>query len=246
MLKAEAAALLGWWREAGVDALVAPSPASWRTPPAEQPAVPKPAVAAGTAPASPAPAAPDATFARMATLAELQSWVATNAPQAILGDGNPAAGLMLMGEGPSRRDLATGVPFSGPSGQFLDRMLAAIGLDRHKACLGILAPRRRIPGPVPEDDIQADLALTLAHIRLVRPKVLLLMGGAATRTLTGRKEPISKLRGTWLAPVAPELAAIPALATFNPAYLLRRPIDKRLAWDDLLALRDRLREEGIA
>ena len=160
-------------------------------------------------------------------------------PNAPIADGNPASGIMIMGESPSVEDLRTGRPFTGPAGMLLDQMLAAIGLDRGGCYISLLTPRRRIAGAPPPEAIAADLALTRAHIRLAAPRLLLLLGATPSQTLTGMPEAISALRGRWLAHDTGS-EVIPALATFNPAYLLRRTEAKRDAWADLLAFKRRM------
>jgi DNA polymerase len=169
-------------------------------------------------------------------LADLVAWVEATTPGAVLADGNPDAGILILGESPSAEDLRTGRPFTGPAGQLLDRMLAAIGLDRTGCYITLLCPRRRIPGPPDPQDIDRDLPLTRAHIRLAAPRAVLLLGGTPTQALTASTTPISKLRGQPLALDA-DGHRPSALATFNPAYLLRRPADKAHAWADLLAFR---------
>jgi DNA polymerase len=146
---------------------------------------------------------------------------------------------MILGEAPSADDLRTGRPFSGPAGQFLDRMLAAIGLDRSGCRIALLCPRKPTPGTPSPDEIAADLALTRAHIRLAAPRHILLLGANPVQALTGNATPITRVRGSWLQ-VDAGAGPVPALATFNPAYLLRRPEEKARAWADLLALKHRL------
>jgi DNA polymerase len=230
--RAAAKALLDWWALAGADVAVADEPAPWFAPEA---------LAAAAVPARPSPATSvPSGFASVTSLAELQRRVLAEVPGAPFADGNPAAGLMILGESPSAEDLRTGRPFSGPAGQFLDRMLAAIAIDRTGAYVALLCPRKRRPGPPGPDDIAADLALTLAHIRLAAPRLLLLLGGNPTAALTGNVLPISRVRGQWLEVDAGDGKPVPALATFNPAYLLRRPEEKARAWADLLALKHRM------
>lgn len=241
----EAAALLVWWREAGVDTLVSDTPTSWLDIP-EEVLVPSPAIVAETPRSKLAKEAPIAQpkskedFSSFESLAALADYVQKTWPNTPFADGQAESGLMILGEGPSAEDLRQGRPFTGPAGLFLDRMLRAIGRDRSSAYISLIAPRRRIPGPVPEDAIAADLALTRAHIRLAKPKVLLLLGGPAVQTLTGNKSPISKIRGEWLPLIHPELQSIQAVATYNPAYLLRRPEAKAQSWADLLELKSKL------
>ena len=230
-----AAALLTWWRDAGADWPVAVAPQPWTT--RRSPEV-------RPAPTAPAPSrvgpAPHVAPLRFAALADLVAHVAATSPGAPLADGNPDSGLMILGEAPSAEDLRTGRPFSGPAGALLDRMLAAIGLDRTHAYVTLLAPRLGVPGPPPVEAVAADLPLTLEHIRLVRPRRLLLLGNIPTQALTGEVTPISRMRGRFL-DIRPAGAEVRALPTFNPAYLLRQPAAKRDAWHDLLLLKRELR-----
>jgi DNA polymerase len=117
-------------------------------------------------------------------------------------------------------------------------MLAAIDLDRSACYITLIAPRQRVAGPAPAQSIAADRALTAAHLRLARPRLLLLLGQSAAIEIGGTTGAIGSLRGQWVD--APGLG-MPALASFNPAYLLRRPEQKARAWVDLLALRARMR-----
>jgi DNA polymerase len=251
-------ALLHWWKLAGVDTLVADEPQTWLHPAAGPPAasadvaVPdrheQPAAAPRTRPvAPPAPTRPDPVWDSLDTLEALVQRVKAENPRAPLADGNPASGLMIIGEAPSAEDLQTGRPFSGPAGQFLDRMLAAIGIDRTSAYIALLCPRKPTAGAPGPDEIAADLALARAHIRLAAPRLILLLGAIPVQVLTGNQTAISRVRGTWLS-VDPgtglhggaQGCPIPALATFNPAYLLRQRGEKAHAWADLLALKHRL------
>ena len=160
----------------------------------------------------------------------------------VFNDGNPEAGLMLIGEAPGAEEDRIGKPFVGPSGQLLDRMLASIGLDRGGYLITNLIPWRP-PGNRSPTDAEVALCLPFLHrqIALVQPRLLLLLGGLAAKALMGTSAGITRLRGTWREIEIPGLAApLPALATYHPAYLLRSPGAKRLAWADLIALRRRL------
>lgn len=227
---AAARMLIDWWAGAGADVALAEQPTSWFAP--RQ-------LAAAAVPAQPAPAPHADGFASVTSLEELRRRVLAEVPNAPFSDGDPASRLMLIGESPSAEDLRSGRPFSGPAGQFLDRMLAAIGLDRAGAYVALLCPRRRVAGPPGPDDIAADLALARAHIRLAAPRLILLLGANPVQALTGSALAISRVRGQWLS-VDAGAGAVPALATFNPAYLLRRPEEKARAWADLLALKHRM------
>lgn len=241
------AALLDWWKLAGVDALAGDAPRAWLSaapdlPVAIEPAIAEPSATQGRPePRSAAvrPAADTVDWDSFTSLEALLAAVRADNPRAPIADGAADSGLMLLGEAPSAEDLRSGRPFTGPAGQLLDRMLAAIGRDRRSAYVSLLCPRRRVPGPPPPDAIGADLALTRAHIRLAAPRLVLLLGANPVQALTGVDDPISRVRGTWLNLDA-GAGTVPALATFNPAYLLRRPEEKAKAWDDLLALRRRL------
>lgn len=249
---ADITALARWWQLAGVDVLVDDVPHPWAdaTIPLSDPlpevestlsdATPSELSARQQASASQTvPQAEPATdWDKIATLAELRTRVLAEYPSAPFADGNAQSGLMIMGDYPSAADLETGRPFSGPAGRFLDRMLAAIGLDRSGCYISLLTVRRNVPGRPPPEAMAADLALARAHVRLVAPRLLLLLGASPVRELGGMREPIGRIRGTWL-DVRLGDQVIPALASYNPAYLLRRPAEKAAAWADLLAFKRR-------
>ncbi|MCU0832306.1 MAG: uracil-DNA glycosylase [Rhizobiaceae bacterium] len=163
------------------------------------------------------------------------------ATQLVFADGNPAARIMLVGEAPGRDEDIQGKPFVGKSGQLLDRMLAAIGLDRTSVYIANTVPWRP-PGnrtPTPEETAEC-LPFIRRQIELAGPDVLVLVGGQAAKAMLGTATGILQLRGTWVgAEVAPGLR-LPALPTLHPAYLLRQPAHKRLAWADLLSLKRRI------
>lgn len=251
--RAEAArALLDWWAVAGVDTAVRARPMPWLGPGKQAPterAVPRERASSGSARERPAAALREATrpaepatpsrwqgLDRFGTLDALHAHVRSLVPRAPLLDGVATSGVLVIGDSPSASDLESGRPFSGPAGQLLDRMLAAIGLDRSCCGIALLTPCRPLPGPASPEDIAADLPLTLAQLRLLRPRHVLLLGATATQALARTDEAISRVRGRPLE-VAAEGLRVPALATFNPGYLLRRPEDKALAWADLLAFR---------
>lgn len=164
------------------------------------------------------------------------------ATNTVFADGNPKAPLMFVGEAPGADEDLRGLPFVGKAGQLLDRMLAAIGLNREQAYITNILfwrpPGNRQPT---SGEIAACLPFVERHIELVSPEVLVLLGGTAAKTLLARSEGIMRLRGRWFDYSTPGLARpVPALATFHPAYLLRSPGQKRQAWQDFLALKDRL------
>lgn len=160
----------------------------------------------------------------------------------VFADGNPQARLMFVGEAPGREEDETGLPFVGRSGHLLDRMLAAIGLDRKEAYIANVVPWRppgnRTPTPQETEICKPFIA---RQIELVDPDVLVFLGGASAAALTGAKEGILRLRGRWL-DYATAKRPIRAIATLHPAYLLRQPLQKRVAWRDLQAIRKALAE----
>ncbi len=165
--------------------------------------------------------------------------LSATATNLVFADGNPASGLMLIGEGPGAEEDRAGKPFVGPSGQLLARMLASIGLDRSNYLITNLIPWRPPGNRNPTDsEVQLCLPFLLRHIALVRPKRLVLIGALSSRALLGGTAGITKLRGKWASAVIPGLPGpIPALPVLHPAYLLRSPGAKREAWADLLLLR---------
>jgi DNA polymerase len=165
--------------------------------------------------------------------------LAATATNLVLTDGNPDAGLMFIGEGPGAEEDRVGKPFVGPSGQFLDRMLASIGLDRSRFLITNLIPWRP-PGNRNPTDSEVLICLPFLHrqIALVRPRRLVVLGNLVTSALLADQSGIRRLRGKWRDVTIPgHDGPIPALPMFHPAYLLRMPGAKRDAWADLILLR---------
>ena len=216
------------------------------------------------APAQPAPAARASTFGRSAaaapdeaagdardlarTAASLDALEALlarfescplrfTAKNLVFADGNPEARVMFVGEAPGADEDRVGKPFMGRSGQLLDRMMAAIGLDRTNAYVGNVVPWRP-PGnrsPTPQE-IAICKPFIERQIALADPDILVCLGGVATQALAGTKDGILKSRGRFF-PYRTGTREIRLLATLHPAYLLRQPLQKRLAWRDFRALR---------
>jgi DNA polymerase len=162
------------------------------------------------------------------------------ATQLVFADGADDARIMLVGEAPGAEEDRVGRPFVGPAGQLLDRMLASIGLDRGRVRIVNVVPWRP-PGNRTPSEIEMAQCLPFLHrhIALIRPDLLVLLGGVAVRAMIGGRDGITRVRGRWRQLEIPGLAdPVPTLPTYHPAYLLRQPAQKRLAWADLLALRE--------
>jgi DNA polymerase len=164
----------------------------------------------------------------------------------VFGDGNAHAPVMFVGEAPGADEDREGRPFVGVSGQLLDRMIAAIGLDRTGAYISNILPWRPPGNRKPTSaEVTVCVPFIRRHIELVAPKVLVLVGGTAASALLERSEGITRLRGRWL--TCPGLGEdLATLAIFHPAYLLRQPALKAQAWRDLLAIKARMAETANA
>lgn len=161
----------------------------------------------------------------------------------VFADGNPAARVMIIGEGPGREEDQQGLPFVGPAGRLLDQMFAAIGLARNSPAaetalyITNTVPWRPLGNREPTGEELAMLHPFLArHVELAAPDLLVLMGNVACQSVLGKRGIVS-LRGTWT-----EALGRPVLPMLHPAYLLRTPEAKREAWGDLLSLRARLKD----
>ncbi len=201
------------------------------------------------------PASPDAAalaardiVEKIASLEELRAALdkfegcalRATATQLVFADGNPQARVMFVGEAPGRDEDIEGLPFVGRSGKLLDRMLAAIGLDRTQVYIANIIPWRP-PGnrtPTPQESAIC-LPFVRKQIELVNPDVLVCLGGPSATTLLGMKDGITKTRGRWFS-FNTGTREIRAMPTFHPAFLLRSPLQKRLAWRDFLAVKKAL------
>jgi uracil-DNA glycosylase family 4 len=166
------------------------------------------------------------------------------ATQLVFADGNPQARVMFVGEAPGRDEDLAGLPFVGRSGKLLDRMLAAIGLDRTSSYIANIIPWRP-PGnrtPTPQES-QICLPFIARQIELANPDVLVCMGGPSSQALLGFTDGIRRTRGRWIT-FNTGTREIRAIATFHPAYLLRSPLEKRHAWRDFLAIKQALARNG--
>src|SRR3977135_4495376 len=255
--------LLAFYLEAGVDCAltdeplnrladpdIAPAPAKAEPREAVAPRafMPPPAVAAPRADAILAPEAAIISAREAArtapTLEALRALLENfdgcalkhTATRLVFADGNPQSGIMFVGEAPGRDEDIEGLPFVGRSGKLLDRMIAAIGLDRSKAYIANVIPWRP-PGnrtPTPQET-QICLPFIQRQIELVNPDVLVTLGNPSTQTLLQTRDGIMKTRGKWF-DYDTGTRTIRAIATFHPAYLLRSPSYKRMSWQDLRAI----------
>lgn len=156
----------------------------------------------------------------------------------VLGEGDPRAALMFVGEGPGQQEDRTGRPFVGPAGQLLDKMLAAISLTREQAYICNVVKCRPPNNRVPEaDEREACMGYLRAQTALVQPKVIVCLGSTPARALLGDDVRITRDRGVWHL-----RRGVWFLATFHPAALLRDEAKKRPAWEDFQAIRDKLLE----
>ena len=259
-----AESLLAFWADAGVDAMLLDAPVdrieAGRVLPPQRPApiaapVPVSRLGAGQADVSGAVAEAQARAAAAADLDALLAGIAAfegcplrfegAATQAVIYRGDPAAPLIVIGEGPGADEDAQGAPFVGRAGKLLDRMLAAAGLEGRVLITNTVfwrPPGNRTPTPA-EQAICAPFLERL--IALVQPRMLLLVGGASAKSLLKRDEGILSLRGRWLEWRSADGAMeLPALPTLHPAFLLRQPGAKKRAWSDLLTLTERLDRPG--
>lgn len=162
----------------------------------------------------------------------------------VFGEGALNPPVMLIGEAPGEEEDRTGRPFVGRAGLLLEKMLASIGLERSQVYITNTLPWRPPGNRTPKtEEIAACLPFLLRHIELVKPKTLLLMGGPAAKSLLGRDESVTRLRGKWWDYKSEGLEAnLPALVTYHPAYLLRTPSQKRESWADLRRLKSKFDE----
>jgi uracil-DNA glycosylase len=157
----------------------------------------------------------------------------------VFGRGNPAARIVFIGEAPGAEEDLQGAPFVGPSGRLLDRMLDSIGLTSNDVFISNTVfwrpPGNRSPT---SSETAACMPFLQRMLELIDPDVLVALGGPAAAVLLGRAESVGKLRGRWFPYQSPGLSRpATATATFHPAYLLRSPAQKRLAWRDFLAIK---------
>ena len=162
-----------------------------------------------------------------------------SATNIVFADGNPKAKIMLIGEGPGSNEDQEGLPFVGRAGALLDKMLASIDLDRKKVYITNVVnyrpPKNRRPT---EEEIDRYLPYLKKHIEIINPKILVLLGSTALNALIGNEVVISKARGQWIEKKFGECKTS-VIVTFHPAFLMRQPAQKKMAWIDLKMIRDK-------
>jgi len=254
---------LNWLIEAGADEAIADEPVNRlvaKAAPAAPAAAPRPAPDRASVRAAPAPVAGDmigdaqAAAASATSLAELKAALEAfdgcalkrTATNTVFADGMPQGGIMLIGEAPGRDEDRIGKPFVGRAGQLLDKMLASIGLDRSSNAyitnvINWRPPDNRDPTP---EEAASCLPFLRRHIELADPQLIILLGAVAARHVVGISDGIMKLRGRWLE-YRVGSSMVPLMPTLHPAYLLRQPAHKKLAWRDLQAVRDKMQALGL-
>ncbi|HYH46944.1 MAG TPA: uracil-DNA glycosylase [Thermoanaerobaculia bacterium] len=155
----------------------------------------------------------------------------------VFGSGDPAADLMFIGEGPGAEEDRQGLPFVGPAGELLTKIIQAMDLTRDQVYIANVV-KCRPPGnrdPQPEE-VAACRGYLERQIDLVKPRVIVALGKTAAQALLGNESPVGRMRGQWFA-----ARGVPTLVTYHPAALLRNPALKRPTWDDMQQVRDHLR-----
>jgi uracil-DNA glycosylase family 4 len=249
---ADAASVLQWWSDAGVDVMIDETPHDWlRARPEtavaapvvaeERMAAPEPASTPAPAPAArePEPALPD-------QLPLFRAWLAENdrvplaAPSVprVCPSGDPASGLIILADMPSGEDCASGTLISGEAGRLFDRMLAAIGRSRETVYLAALSCLRSPDGRLSTEIARSCAELARHHVGLVQPKALLLLGDSVSKALLGL--PMAQSRGRWHE-IPVYGGTVRAMVTLPPAYLLGQSAHKALAWGDLQMLLDEVK-----
>ena len=269
--KAELATILRFYADAGLDFPVEEAPRNWLDlPDAIQPTVRVQPASQGNATPSKAISAQarsslavpdDAALAQAREAARLAADLQVlkqqleafdgcslkfTAKNLVFSDGNPQARIMLIGEAPGRDEDIEGRPFVGKAGQLLDRMLAAIGMDRtHVYIANVIywrPPGNRTPTPMETEICRPFIERQIA---LADPDILVFLGGVSAKNFLPGQDGILRLRGHWHEWTIPDGRTVPALPMLHPAYLLRQPAQKKLAWRDLLSLKAKAKELGL-
>ncbi|MFL6857757.1 MAG: uracil-DNA glycosylase [Allosphingosinicella sp.] len=232
---AEAASLLQWWSDAGVDVTLGEAPRDWLKPDAK-----REAAAPAAAPVPAGEALPDQLPLFRAWLAESDAlpFAAPAAPR-VCPAGDPASGLMIVTDMPTGEDCAAGTLIAGEAGRLFDRMLAAIGRSRETVYLAALSCLRSPDGRLGGASVQQCATLARHHAGLVQPRALLIFGDDAAKALLGLS--VAQARGRWHE-IATQAGPVRALVTLSPSHLLSQPKAKAHAWADLRKLIEEMKE----
>ena len=157
----------------------------------------------------------------------------------VFSDGNPKSKIMLIGEAPGSNEDQEGLPFVGRAGVLLDKMLASINLNRNNVYISNIINYRPPDNRRPTDEeMNRYLPFIKKHIEIINPKILVLLGSTAMNALIGNDVVISKVRGQWIEKKFGQCKTS-IIITFHPAFLMRQPTQKKLAWVDLKMIRDK-------
>ena len=168
-----------------------------------------------------------------------------NANNVVFSDGNPKSEIMLIGEAPGANEDQEGLPFVGRAGMLLDKMLAAINLDRKKVYISNIVNYRPPENRRPSDqEIKRYLPFITRHIEIIQPKIIVLLGSTAMNALIGDEFVISKMRGKWIEKKFGNCKTS-VIITFHPAFLMRQPAQKKMAWIDLKMIREKKNKLNI-
>jgi len=168
-----------------------------------------------------------------------------NASKIVFSDGNIQSPIMIVGEGPGQKEDELGKPFVGDAGNLLNKMLKAINIKRDKVYItnvvNYRAPNNRKPEP---SEINRYSEFLKEHISIIDPKILILMGSTAMEAIIGSNKRISKERGQWKEVIIKQ-KNFKVIVTFHPAYLLRKPDQKKFSWEDLKIIRKEIDQQNI-
>lgn len=249
----QAEAILQWYLENGVDEPMSSSPVdrlAFKPIALKEELAAKPVAAAPIITSAPVSGTPEAKAEAMRLVSEAKTLddlkaailkfdglsLKKTAMNMVFASGNPSSSVMVIGDAPEAEDDRAGVPFSGEVGQLTDKMFGAIGLTRETMYLTNVLnwrpPGNRTPVAA---EIELSIPFIRRHIELVKPKVIYLMGGVASKAILGSDLAITKLRGKTHT-VQWEGYECPAMVSYHPSFLLRSPLKKKEAWEDLLLL----------
>ena len=168
-----------------------------------------------------------------------------NASKIVFADGNIQSPIMIIGEGPGQKEDELGKPFVGDAGNLLNKMLKAINIEREKIYITNVVnyrpPNNRKPEP---SEINRYSEYLKEHISIINPKILILMGSTAMEALLGSNKRISKERGQWKEVIIKQ-KNYKTMVTFHPAYLLRKPVQKKFSWEDIKIIRKEIDDQNI-